>query len=695
VPIDYRDPVEQKVTAEDEELLQEIRDRYRYYDDAWKEIREESRLDRKYLSGDPWDEKDRKAREDVGRPCISHDELNQYVNQAANNVRQNKRGIKVNPEGNGANDKSAEFEENLIRTIEYRSHAQNAYITAYENMLEGSYGWVRVTRRYLTRGSKNQEIRIKNIANPDSVLFDPDCKEADWSDARGCFVLDPVPKEEFKRRYPKAQIRDFTSEHMRVAKDWLQDKQVLVAEYWRVEVDDSEEGRPERKVTQYITNGIEILERLPQPGEIIAIIPFIGKQRYIDKGGVATRTLSSLVRLARDPQMSLAYLVTQQMEEAGLSPKVPYKGWKGQFESDADGWKNLNSEPRAFIQADYPDWALERGITVNLPTREAFTPNFEAYEVAKESARRAIQAAMGISPLPTSAQRQNEKSGVALEKITAQQDLGSFHFVDNFERGIELCGKVVQSWLSVTYDTEQEMALRQRDDKHKVVTLNTKEPYLDAKTNEMVHYPVTDEADHGLEVSAAPSYQSQRDEAASFLDTLIEHLQTLPLAPPQAAKLLSLAIQMRELGPKGDEMAEIISPTDPNQTGQAQQQLAAALQQAQQAGLLVQQLQAELQKLQLEKQGKIIDNEYRMSIEKLKIEAQVTMSEITTKSQQLNERIKFVEDVWQRLQEQTHEAGLQAGDQAHEQQMATQQAAATAAQSAQDAAQAPTDNAQA
>jgi hypothetical protein len=38
-------------------------------------------------------------------------------------------------------------------------------------------------------------------------------------DARGCFVLDPIPREEFKRRYPKAQIRDFTAEHMRVAKE--------------------------------------------------------------------------------------------------------------------------------------------------------------------------------------------------------------------------------------------------------------------------------------------------------------------------------------------------------------------------------------------------------------------------------------------------------------------------------------------
>jgi hypothetical protein len=40
-----------------------------------------------------------------------------------------------------------------------------------------------------------------------------------------------------------------------------------------------------------------------------------------------------------------------------------------------------------------------------LPRRQAFTPNFQEYEIAKDSCRLAIQAAMGISPLPTAAQR--------------------------------------------------------------------------------------------------------------------------------------------------------------------------------------------------------------------------------------------------------------------------------------------------
>src|SRR6266700_3809572 len=83
----------------DEALLKEIRERYAYATGKWREIREQRQIDMRYVAGDPWDDTDRKARADAGRPCINHDELNQYVHHAVNNARQNKRGIKKDPFG--------------------------------------------------------------------------------------------------------------------------------------------------------------------------------------------------------------------------------------------------------------------------------------------------------------------------------------------------------------------------------------------------------------------------------------------------------------------------------------------------------------------------------------------------------------------------------------------------------------------
>jgi hypothetical protein len=339
----------------------------------------------------------------------------------------------------------------------------------------------------------------------------------------------------------------------------------------------------------------------------------IGKELYLDEGGTAKRKLFSLIRLARDPQMSMAYLVSQQMEEAGLSPKVPYIGYTGQFQTDADAWHSLNRVPRAFVQVDGITEGTG-GTLLPIPQRQAFAPNFQAYEVAKDSCRRAVQAALGINPLPTAAQRTNEKSGVALERIEAQQDLGSFHFLDNLERAIAYAGRVIESWIPVVYDTQREIALRKADDSHRIITLNTPAPYTDPRTQETQHYPITDDVDHYVTTGSGPSYASQREEAADFLNTLIKSMPNLPVPPAAQAKLLSLGIQMRQLGPKGDEMAELISP-DPqgNMSPQAMAQIQQAQAQLQQTQLVIQELQGELQKLQLERQAKVIDNQYRIA----------------------------------------------------------------------------------
>lgn len=692
-------------SGSDEELLQEIRDRYKQYDTAWSRIRDERNIDLKYICGDPWSAKDRKARDDAGRPAINHDELNQYINQTVGNVRQNKRGIKIDPAGEGSSDQTATLRQDLVRTIEYNSNAPSIYSNAYQDMVEGSYAFFRISRRFVSDNLNvkhnqaqifDQEIVIKSIANPNSVLYDPNCKEPDWSDAEACFVLERVHKKEFARRWPKAQISSFSADYRTAYADWFPGDDVLVAEYWRVEkayktwyllangdVTDKPGNRSveakrvlaEKTVVQYVTNGIEILDRMEQPGTILPIIPMVGLERYLDEGGFSRRVLFSLVRLARDPQMSLAYLNSQEMEEAGLSPKVPFLGYKGQFDSNRQMWRDCTKIPYAFLEADIPDnWPA--GQVPPLPQRVPFTPNFQSYEVAKESCRRAIQSAMGTVPMPTSAQRDQEKSGVALSRIEEQQATGAYHFVDAYDRALRLAGKVILEWIPATYETTRHLHIRKEDDRHKLITLNTAAPYADHSTQKPVHYPV-DESEHAVSVSTGPSYASQRQAADEFLDGLIGQLPKLPIAPPQAAKLLAIAIKMKELGPQGDQMAEIIDPSLSATPDQSAQQLQQAQQAAQQQGIVIQQLQAELQKLTMEKQAKVIESQTKIVLERMraladlelqrmKADTQLAAAEVSTKSQIISERVAAVEELYRQAHDQLHEARSQAADQQHQ-----------------------------
>src|ERR1017187_8497744 len=147
----------------DKDLLAEIREKFTYYTNAWADIRRESAIDVQYSLGNPWSDKDKKERDDAGRPALSMDKLSQYLNQAINNLRQNQIAIKVTPQGNGADDKSSYINQGIIRGIEYDSNAQQlAYIPAAENSMTRSYGFIRVTREYVGEGFE-QVIKIKGI----------------------------------------------------------------------------------------------------------------------------------------------------------------------------------------------------------------------------------------------------------------------------------------------------------------------------------------------------------------------------------------------------------------------------------------------------------------------------------------------------------------------------------------------------
>jgi hypothetical protein len=248
-----------------EQLLKDIREDFAYFRDYWRENYEEAKTDLRFVSGDPWDQDERRDREDNKRPVICPDELDQYLNQAINNLRQNQLAIKVEPAGEQAKDEDAERRSDIIRGIEYQSNAQSAYSNAYSSAINCAFGFFRITTKVV---SKDGEVtpRIKIIPNPLSVFLDPNAKELDWSDQKKCFVLDLMRKSDFERKYPKAQSKSFTAQDFAAtdASAWFDGKAVVVAEYWRVEGYDPETGDG-GKVKQYITNGVEILEEVSVP----------------------------------------------------------------------------------------------------------------------------------------------------------------------------------------------------------------------------------------------------------------------------------------------------------------------------------------------------------------------------------------------------------------------------------------------
>ena len=681
-------------TPEDK-LIREIREDYTYARDFWRENYQEAKTDLQFVGGDPWDTQTRRQREDNDRPVLSPDELSQYLNATINNLRQSPRSIKVTPAGEDAEDKNAEQRSAIIKGIEYKSNAQSAYTNAFECAINCGFGFFRVTTKKISKDG-DVEPRIKIIENPLSVLMDPNAKEADYSDQKRCFVLDVIRQTDFERRYPKAQKRSFSPQDAGIAAGWLEGQNIMIAEYWRIDgYDEDGEGGT---VTQYVTNGFEILSETDWPGSRIPIVPVLGKKMYIPQGDQMRRMYYSMVRLARPCQKMLAYIASQEAEEYGMAPRAPIMGYTGQFETDEDAWDNLNKVPRSRIQVDpVVDQATNQ--LLPMPTRLPFSPNYAAYEAGYERWRRSLQAAMGITPLPTAAQRENEKSGVALSRIETQQAIGSFHFTDNFDRSLENAGRQINELITEVMDTERQVAVRNPDETHslmKVVPGGAPAPVMGADgqpsdAQDEVFDPQAGAFD--VAISTGPSYQSQREEASATADLLLQESANLPIAPPQKASLISLSIKMKNLGPLGDEMAKIIDPQGDGEPvpPQAQQMIAQLQQQLQQSTQAAQQLAVEKQGKAWETQGKLqqiqAQSQADMALEDKKLQTQIAVAEINTKAQILSERQAALNDLEAQLHQQAHELGLQKDAQTQAQQMQEQQAQSQSAQSAQDAAQ--------
>jgi hypothetical protein len=291
---------------------------------------------------------------------------------------------------------------------------------------------------------------------------------------------------------------------------------------------------------------------------------------------------------------------------------------------------------------------------------------------------------MGVAPLPTAAQRQNQKSGVALEKIQSEQAIGSYHLVDAYDQAIKLTGRIINHWLSETDLGQTTKPVRLADGKHKLVQINSDEPIENG--DHTYHFPIEDDKGrYQVTISSGPSHESQREEGSEFVDTLMGNLKNLPLAPPQMQKLMALGIRLKQLGPLGDQMADAIDP--PNQGAQQQQQFAQLQAQSQQQGEQMQKMQAVLQKLMIEREGKVIEQQGKAQVVQMQEATKLAVAQMNA-SKDIHEGIADREiDVYQLLHGSAHETAMQAQDQQHQQQMGQQQVQAQSQQSAQDAAQ--------
>jgi len=650
--------------------LHECRERFKLAMEYWDDDRKAALDDIKFRGGDQWPDDIASQREKDKRPCLTVDKLSQYVRQIVNDGRQNRPSIKVRPVDSGSDLATAEIYAGIIKHIEESSGADAAYDTALDSSATCGFGFFTVDTEYSGEETFDQNIMIKRVRNPLSVVIDPGVQRADSSDMKFAFVLDTMEKDVFKEKYPGKMPTDWeTNEDYG---DWYGDK-VRIARYWYVveedrtlyqmqdgtviskarldefkdigiEVDSlikQERNIPIRKVMHALVSGKEYLEEPAEwIGKHIPVCVVWGNE--IDIEGKVTH--SGIIRPAKDPQRLYNYSRTAFAERVALTPKAPWLAAEGQVE-DYPEWETANTEPHSVLR--YRPTSLG-GQPVAPPSRISPSDIPAGFQQDMQISEHDIQGAIGMYAASLGAPS-NERSGKAIMARQKEGDTGTFHYHDNLNRAIRHCGRILVDLIPKVYDTNRVVRIMGYDGAVSDANLSADIPTASQKQGMKMMYNLG-VGTYDVSITSGPSYNTLRMEAT---ESMVEMVQ----ANPDLMSVIGDLMVKNMDWPGAEEISKRLHSMLPPPILQAEQeakqnQMSPEMQQMkQQTDMALQQMDAQMQELQAafqecqqklqvaESAVKNKDGDIAVKMEEVKVkhaELEIAAAELELKQQEIS-----------------------------------------------------------
>jgi hypothetical protein len=585
-------------------ILATALERFKRCEEAETENRNRAREDLSFSLGEQWDKAVRLARQNDpsgARPCLTVDKLDQYVRQVVNDSRQNKPAIKPRAKDAGADIETAEVLAGIVRHVEDQSSADIAYDTAAEMATRAGFGFLRVVTDYASDDGFEQDILIREVADPFSCYVDPDATQADGSDARYGFAWEDMPREQFAAQYPDADPCGFDAASAGVG-TWIREGAVRVAEYFAAEDEpvrvwqgpDGKASETEikgavsrtmkrRKVMWRKITAREVLEEREWPSRYIGIVPVYGHRISVE----GKRVIRSLVGPAKDAQRMYNYAASAFVERVALTPKAPYIASAAQIEGHEATWQTANT-------GNYSVLPYNPDPTAPPPQRQQAADIPAGWMAVMQSMEHDIQSALGMYNAAIGAPS-NEKSGKAIMARQREADVATFHVVDNLARAIRQVGRIVIDLIPRVYDTNRVVRILGEDGSEDFARIDpqqseAKREVRDTKGQvvERIYNPGVGRYD--VTVTVGPAYSTKRQEAAEFLTQVV---QSSPAMMQVAGDLMFKALDMPYADELAKRMAKMLPP--PLQEQQEGPQVPPEVQQQMQAmGQQMEELQAQL-----------------------------------------------------------------------------------------------------
>lgn len=610
-------------------LVEEARRRWDRCDEAEQAQRKRMLLAKQFRAGDQWPDAIKIQRQggqavsgqaaQPPRPCLTIDRLSQPCRQVSNTIKSANFAIDVLPNGHGADSETAEIVKGYLRYVQNRSRGESPVEWAADQAIEGGLGWFRIRTEYVYDSPdgipedalNDQEIRLERIPNNLAVYCDPWSTKPTRSDAAFMFVTEDISKDEFKRRWPKADfasLEAFASTGDNV-KNWVDQDTVRIAEYWRVQFKEETIGKRTFKrptVKMSVINAVQELEQFDWVGSRIPIVPVIGEELNID----GKSHLRGIIEEGMDAQRMVNYTYSGAVETFSLAPKAPFIVAEGQIDDYKGIWQTANVANHSYLP--YKPTSLN-GSPVPPPERNQAEPPIQAAALLLQVSEEAIKATTGIYDVSLGNQTEKAKSGRAIQALQGQSDLGSSNYPDNVRRALIYAGELMVEIIPKITRPGQMLQILGVDDQPKQVLLG--QPYIEGKNGAPQPVQPGEEAQYekglvklydvtkgryAVTVAVGKSYTTKREEGAAAIGELMPALpppMAAAIAPefieelsfPGAHKIAEVA--RRALPPElqaPPDGEEAIPPQVKQQLMQAEQAIQMLTQQVEQQGQIIQ-----------------------------------------------------------------------------------------------------------
>lgn len=581
------------------------------------------------------------------RPCLTVDRISQPVRQVSNSVKQADFSMEVVPNGGGASKEVAEILKGWMRRVQNDARADAPIEWAADGAAEGGLGWFRLRADYCTDDPNDpyfddQDLKLERVANSLSVYADPNAVKPMKSDGKFLFVTANLAKDEFRRRWPKADFS--TLDAFRATGDgdgWVTDDTIRIAEYWRVEYDEvrvvrtvdgrtlkgdaakgltKEEIKTDRLIQTPIVRWSKItaaeeLESGVWLGTRIPFIPIQGEELNVD--GKTVRR--GVIQPAMDAQRMTNYTYSAAIEVLALQPKSPIFTAEGSFES----YRNIYATMNTFNYANIPYAAYDKqGRPLPPPARQQVEAPIGAMVEMIVRSEEAVKVTTETFDSSLGKREHGVKSGKQTLALQKQSEFAKSGYLEQVKNSMIYAGDLMVEIAPKILDRPgRPLQILGVDDKPEQVILG--QPFVPGQDGQAEALPEDDprvaegiakfydlkKGRYSVTVSIGQSYTTRREEGAAMMGELIPHLP-----PPMAAALTPKYIETLDI-PEAQEMADIarralppeLQESEDGKPPQIPPALQAQMQQMtaviQQQGQLIQELKSGVAVAQIKEQG--------------------------------------------------------------------------------------------